>query len=58
MKNNEISFARSSQTCMLAKDSWQKKYMLGNLKHAEAGHCRGKQTSVFTLSDSFSMEAI
>lgn len=58
MKNNEISFARSSQTCTLSNDSWQKKSPLGNLSHAEAGHFRGKQTSVFTLSDSFSMEAI
>jgi hypothetical protein len=44
---------------MLSKDSWQKKKSpLGNLSHAEAGHCREKQTSVFTLSDSFSTEAI
>jgi phage-related protein len=29
---------------------------LGNLSHAEAGHFRGKLTSIFTLTDSFSME--
>ena len=31
---------------------------LGNLSHAEAGHFRRKETSVFTFNDSFSMEAI
>ena len=35
----------------------KKKSPLGNFSHAEAGHFRGKQTSLFTLSDSFSMEA-
>lgn len=35
-----------------------KKSPLGNLSHAEAGQFREKQTSVFTLRDSFSMEAI
>lgn len=36
----------------------EKKSPLGNLSHAEAGHFLGKQTSVFTLSDSFNTEAI